>query len=445
MLSRSFKFGEQPEQIPKTLFEGLAMNSVRDRVFAARMSREWAKMQRHAQEWLAQEPESIEAMETIGEALEKQSAVDEALDFYERAFEAARKRNVPCYTACKRLDILYYRRSRYEDCLRVCQYYTMKSPDYYDSWNRLQRVTKKLGLLDLNAIAREKVAVFKRRGEEWEAKKAASAAEQDANHRLFVSAYRDELRRLGYEPFSVSAETPPVAISDHDRRIFRSIGAFIERQFLPWEAVRIVADTKAHGDRLLTAEEMDKDIDEWLEETANGGRKELEPAIDWSVKQWDKWLEQWSAWLPETISGARLRVEVKAWQAGGCALDAREQERSQSAPYHPMSVSDRCERILSALTDLREGRVNTIVFGNRRAPDIFVQFTEEICQVSQPQHLARTKDLIANGFDLQDGYDLPTLDHRCLETDRLGRLVETAFEILGVSPDFELTVQAWME
>lgn len=94
----------------------------------------------------------------IGEALEKQGRVGEALLYYEKALERDReeKHEIGYTFFLKRLDILYYRAGRYEDCLRISEYYTKRHPENWDAWNRLKRAAKKTGNSELSSYAKKR-------------------------------------------------------------------------------------------------------------------------------------------------------------------------------------------------------------------------------------------------------------------------------------------------
>jgi tetratricopeptide (TPR) repeat protein len=166
-----------------------------DRIHEARSRKEWDRVESYAREWLASEPNSIYVIQLIGEALEKQGRVREALKCYEAALriDSEERCKIGHTFFLKRLDVLYHRDGEYQDCLRVCQYYTSRHPESWDAWNRLRRATEKTGHRQLSAYARARAEGIKRGKDE-------AKHLRDLRQQRFGALYEESLRQLGYEP-----------------------------------------------------------------------------------------------------------------------------------------------------------------------------------------------------------------------------------------------------
>lgn len=153
------------------------MPELDDKIHNARMCKQWHKFEAFARELLAQQPNSVYAIQLIGESLEKQGQVENALVYYEKALEIDReeKQEIGGHTFfLKRLDILYHRAGKYEDCLRISEYYTDRHPENWDAWNRLRRAAKKTGNAEISSYAKKRADEIRNR--QGAAKKKATKA-----------------------------------------------------------------------------------------------------------------------------------------------------------------------------------------------------------------------------------------------------------------------------
>ena len=175
-----------------------------DKIHRARMGKRWRALEKCARQLLASEPNSVYAIQLLGEALEKQQKVAQALQSYELALaiDSAEKAETIGQTFfLRRLDILYHRARRYEDCHRVCEYYTRRHPDSWDGWNRLRRAAKRIGDASLSAKAKEHADEIRER---QEARRRAEEQKQDR----FTAIYEEKLRAMGYDPEAMAQEGP---------------------------------------------------------------------------------------------------------------------------------------------------------------------------------------------------------------------------------------------
>lgn len=165
------------------------------RIQKTRMSRQWDKLESHAREMLSQEPDSVYLIQLVGESLEKQGRPDEALDFYEKTLEIddQQKHRLGHTFFLKRLDIIYNRAGRYNDCLRVGQYYTARHPDCWDAWNRLWRASVKTGNTEIGDHAKKRAEEIKQQQEK------RKRSEETRNRRSKV-LYESKLQELGFDP-----------------------------------------------------------------------------------------------------------------------------------------------------------------------------------------------------------------------------------------------------
>lgn len=116
--------------------------------------KEWSTLEARAKKILAQCPVSVNAMMGLGRALEKQGKVDEAVDCYESAIAVLRPRRKPHAHFMKRLDILYRRLRKWEDCFQVCLYYADAFPYSPDAFHRLARAASHVEKNELRDAAK---------------------------------------------------------------------------------------------------------------------------------------------------------------------------------------------------------------------------------------------------------------------------------------------------
>ncbi len=121
------------------------LSQLHEKIVRSRMSTKWDKIILFAKRCLEIEPNDVYALQSIGEALEKQGQTLEALRYYEESLEADKKEKpeIGHTFFLKRLDILNHRLEKYDDCIRVCEYYTKRHPDSWDAWNRLRRACER--------------------------------------------------------------------------------------------------------------------------------------------------------------------------------------------------------------------------------------------------------------------------------------------------------------
>lgn len=172
-----------------------------EKLFKLRNSKQWGKYESLARASLKQEPNDVYLIQAIGQALEKQGHSDEALKYYEKALEVDRQENheIGHTFFLKRLDILYHRGGRYDDCLRVCKYYTRRHASSWDAWNRLRRAAQKTGNTELSLIASEHADNIKAQSE-------AEKKAQEIRDRQWRTLYERSLKEQGFEPHPSSGD-----------------------------------------------------------------------------------------------------------------------------------------------------------------------------------------------------------------------------------------------
>lgn len=117
-------------------------------------SKEWGRMEVFAKQILVQYPASIYAMKRLGKALEKQGKVNKAIGCYENAIAVARAARSGHVHFIKRLDILYRRLKKHEDCFQSCLYYADTHSDSPEALNRLARSANLVGQNELGNVAK---------------------------------------------------------------------------------------------------------------------------------------------------------------------------------------------------------------------------------------------------------------------------------------------------
>lgn len=134
-------------------------------MWEARKGKKWVVLEQLLRQSLEAEakpygPSCARTFENLGESLEKQGRYEEAIQAYENAIKlniGASRRERITLVPFKRLDILYRRMGKYEECLKVCKNYTQYPWSDLDAWKRLQRIAKKLGRSDLVELSEKKL------------------------------------------------------------------------------------------------------------------------------------------------------------------------------------------------------------------------------------------------------------------------------------------------
>lgn len=125
------------------------------RLHELRRLKQWGAVEAWCRKRLDEQPDHYGAWSALGQALTEQCRLAEAAAAHEKAFVLASQHYGLTAEHYKRLDILYWRMGRYEDCLRVAQAY-VAAYSSLDAWNRLRRAAAKLGMTALSEEAQGK-------------------------------------------------------------------------------------------------------------------------------------------------------------------------------------------------------------------------------------------------------------------------------------------------
>ncbi|MFO7696976.1 MAG: hypothetical protein R6X16_07455 [Anaerolineae bacterium] len=144
---------------------------------------------------LEDDPEDVYGIQLVGESYEKEGAVEQAIQQYEAALQIDSRATSTLAQSYfyQRLDVIYNRVKRYSDCVRVCQQYADRQPDYWDAWNRLRRAARNTGDVELSQRAAENARKLR---ESFE----MCAARNKARSEWWGALYVARLAELGYGP-----------------------------------------------------------------------------------------------------------------------------------------------------------------------------------------------------------------------------------------------------
>jgi hypothetical protein len=168
------------------------MPDLRTSIQDARMHKRWSDLEACARQLLTADPQSVYAIQLIGESLEKRGRTDEAIQHYEKALEIDTDNESGSGQTgfLQRLDILYFRANRYEDCLRVCRYYAARHPDRWDAWNRLRRAAERTSNSQLSSAAKERADTIK-------AEEEAAHRAREVHHQRWMALFEKKLYAMG--------------------------------------------------------------------------------------------------------------------------------------------------------------------------------------------------------------------------------------------------------